>query len=78
MDYDKNVGDLIRDRMDVLGWNVKVSAKRIGMNYAQLSNILRGEITDPRMFTIARIAKGLHTSVDSLIPGFEDACSEDK
>lgn len=49
------------------GWTQEYLARKADISYHTLIKIERGDIKDPRLGTVKKIAKALETSVDELI-----------
>jgi transcriptional regulator with XRE-family HTH domain len=54
-----NLSDRIRNRINELGWNYKVTAEKTGIKYQEVLRLASGSRESPRMDTVVKLIKGL-------------------
>ncbi|MFA5377806.1 MAG: helix-turn-helix transcriptional regulator [Dehalococcoidia bacterium] len=62
-----NLGERLTDEMKRQSLTAAELSRRSGEEVANIRRIMNGEVTDPRLSTLANIARGLGRSIDYLV-----------
>ena len=72
----ETIEDLVQARLDAKGWTLGQLAERSDISSSGLRKILRGQVTDARGPTVARIAKALGVAPSRVRKAIENSRKE--